>query len=182
MPSPQTSNSATRDHLTGLWNRESLLSLLFPETDRVQRMGTPLGFLLLDIDRFARINADYGQEVGDKILMELASRIRRYMRSYDLVGRCGDDEFLIALPGCNTSHSLQLASRIRTVLLRQPFTAGRDMIHLTVSIGLAQSRGRSPLVVLREAERALAEAKREGRDCDREYLPPAQQPCTLKLA
>jgi diguanylate cyclase (GGDEF)-like protein len=173
---------ATRDHLTGLWNRESLLSLLFPETDRVQRMGTPLGFLLLDLDNFAAINAEYGQEAGDTLLMELASRIRRYMRSYDLIGRCGDDEFLVALPGCNTAQSLQLASRIRTVVLRPPFSAGRDMVTLTASIGLAQSRGRSPLVVLREAERALADAKREGRNCEHEYLTPQQQACDLKLA
>lgn len=175
---------ATRDHLTGLWNRESLLSLLFPETDRVQRMATPLGFLLLDLDHFARINADYGQDAGDQILMELASRIRRYMRSYDLIGRCGDDEFLIALPGCNATHSVQLASRIRTIVLRPPFSVGRDILSLTASIGLAQSRGRSPLVVLREAERALTEAKRDGRNCEREYLPAVQQqhPGELRLA
>jgi diguanylate cyclase (GGDEF)-like protein len=169
---------ATCDHLTGLWNRESLLSLLFPETDRVQRMGTPLGFLLLDLDDFARINADYGQEAGDKVLIELAGRIRRYMRSYDLIGRCGGDEFLIALPGCNADHALQLASRIRTMVLRPPFSVGREMISLTASIGLAQSRGRSPLVVLREAERALADAKREGRNCEREFPSAIQQQTT----
>ncbi len=103
-------------------------------------MGTPLGFLLLDLDHFARMNAEYGQEAGDKILIELAGRIRRYMRSYDLIGRCGGDEFLIALPGCNSDHALQLASRIRTMVLRPPFSVGREMISLTASIGLAQSR------------------------------------------
>lgn len=160
------------DNLTGLWNRESLLSLLFPETDRVQRMNTPLTFLLLDLDHFARINAEYGYEAGDKILQELADRLRRYMRSYDLIGRCGEDEFLMALPGCTSSQALKLARRIRTSLLHRPFAAGRDMITLTASIGIAQSRGRSPLVVLREAERALANAKLEGRACEREYVAP----------
>lgn len=163
---------ASHDRLTGLWNRESLLSMLFPETDRVQRMATPLAFLLLDIDSFARVNADYGYEAGDKILWQLANRLRRYMRSYDLLGRFGEDEFLLALPGCNSHQARHLASRIRTILLRKPFDAGHDFITLNASIGLAQSRGRSPLVVLREAERALATAKLEGRNCEREYTPP----------
>lgn len=164
-----------RDNLTSLWNRESLLSLLFPETDRVQRIGTPLGFLLLDLDHFARVNAEYGYEAGDKILHQFADRLRRYMRSYDLIGRCGEDEFLIALPGCTSSDARKLASRIRNVLLRRPFAAGREMITLTASIGIAESRGRSPLVVLREAERALASAKLEGRNCEREFIAPLQK-------
>jgi diguanylate cyclase (GGDEF)-like protein len=166
---------ASHDNLTGLLNRESLLRLLFPETDRVQRFGNPLALLLLDLDRFAGVNNDYGYEAGDRILQELANRLRRYLRSYDLIGRCGEDEFLIALPGCNSSQALHLASRIRTILLRRPFDAGRDMVTITTSIGLAQSRGRSPLVVLREAERALANAKLEGRNCEREYVPPNQR-------
>jgi len=163
---------ASHDRLTGLWNRESLLSLLFPETDRAQRMSTPLAFLLLDIDSFARINADYGYEAGDKILQELARRLRRYMRSYDLLGRFGEDAFLVALPGCNSHQAQHLAGRIRTIMLRKPLDAGHDFVTLTASIGLAQSRGRSPLIVLREAERALAVAKLEGRNCEREYTPP----------
>lgn len=165
---------ASHDGLTGLWNRESLLSLLFPETDRVQRLGTPLAFLLMDLDDFARVNADYSYQAGDKILHEVAARLRRYMRSYDLLGRFGEDAFLLALPGCNPHQARHLAERIRTIMLRRPFAAGPDAITLTASIGLAQSRGRSPLVVLREAERALSEAKREGRNCERDYAPPRQ--------
>lgn len=163
---------SSHDRLTGLWNRESLLSMLFPETDRVQRMSTPLAFLLLDIDFFARVNTDYGYEAGDKILQQLARRLRRYMRSYDLLGRFGEDEFLLALPGCNSYQARHLAGRIRTIMLRKPFDTGHDLITLTASIGLAQSRGRSPLVVLREAERALTSAKLEGRNCEREYTLP----------
>jgi diguanylate cyclase (GGDEF)-like protein len=173
---------AAHDRLTGLWNRESLLSLLFPETDRVQRMATPLAFMLLDVDSFARVNAEYGYEAGDKILQELASRLRRYMRSYDLLGRFGEDEFLLALPGCNSHQARDLAERIRTTMLRRPFDAGRDMITLTASIGLAQSRGRSPLVVLREAERALATAKLDGRNCEREYISPSDPKISLENA
>lgn len=159
------------DSLTGLWNRESILRLLFAETDRVQRMGTPLSFVLLDIDHFSRVNAEHGYEAGDKVLHEMAIRLRRYMRSYDLLGRSGNDEFLIALPGCNAHQARHLAMRIRTIMLHTPFAAADGHLKITVSIGLAQSRGRSPLVVMREAEQSLAIARREGRDREHEYLP-----------
>jgi two-component system, cell cycle response regulator len=160
---------ASHDSLTGLWNRESLLNLLFPETDRVQRMRTPLSLLLLDLDHFASINSEFGYETGDKILQELANRFRRFLRSYDLIGRCGEDEFLLALPGCTADQAASMALRLKQTVLRKPFPAGRDLITLTASMGIAQSKGRSPLVVLREVERALREAKASGRDAIREY-------------
>jgi len=160
---------ASHDSLTGLWNRESLLNLLFPETDRVQRMRTPLTLLLLDLDHFSRINSEFGYETGDKILQELANRFRRFLRSYDLIGRCGEDEFLIALPGCTADQAAMMALRLKQTVLQRPFSAGRDMVTLSASIGIAQSKGRSPLVVLREAERALRDAKASGRNAIREY-------------
>lgn len=155
---------ATHDSLTGLWNRESLLGMLFPETDRVQRMKTPLTLLIMDIDRFSNVNLDYGYEAGDGILQELANRFRRHLRSYDLIGRYGEDEFLIALPGCTSDQALALAIRMKKLILGKPFPVGRDMVTLTASMGIGQSHGRSPLVVLQEAERALAEAKLAGRN------------------
>jgi diguanylate cyclase (GGDEF)-like protein len=164
---------ATHDGLTGLWNREALISLIFQETDRVQRMKTPLSLMLLDLDSFSRINHDYGYETGDRILIEVASRFRRQLRSYDLIGRCGEDEFLIALPGCTLENALQLAGRIRQQILGRPFSTDNDATTLTASIGVAASRGRSPLVVLRDAERALAEAKLSGKDCVRGDPPEA---------
>ena len=164
---------ATHDSLTGLWNREALISLIFQETDRVQRMKTPLSLMLLDLDNFSRVNHDYGYETGDRILMEVASRFRRHLRSYDLIGRCGEDEFLIGLPGCTLESALCLAARIRKTILGSPFPTDGEGAAITASIGVAASRGRSPLVVLREAERALAEAKFSGKDCARGDTPEA---------
>ncbi|HVT97328.1 MAG TPA: diguanylate cyclase [Acidobacteriaceae bacterium] len=164
---------ATHDSLTGLWSREALISLIFQETDRVQRMKTPLSLMLLDLDDFSRINHDYGYETGDRILMEVASRFRRQLRSYDLIGRAGEDEFLLALPGCSLENALHLAGRIRETLLGRPFATDRKSAAITASIGVAASGGRSPMVVLREAERALAEAKLSGKDCARGDAPEA---------
>lgn len=155
---------STHDGLTGLWNREALLSLVFQETDRVQRMRTGLSLMLLDLDDFSRVNHDYGYQAGDRVLTELAGRFRRQMRSYDLIGRAGEDEFLLALPGCDLDNARLLAHRIRGTLLARPFAVGQEATTLTASFGLAVSRGRSPLVVLREAERALAEAKLAGKN------------------
>jgi two-component system, cell cycle response regulator len=161
---------ATHDPLTGMWNRDSLLRLLFSETDRVQRLKTPLSLMLLDIDQFGRVNQNHGYEAGDKILQELANRFRRYLRSYDLIGRCGEDEFLIALPGCTPEEALMLAARLKKNILHRPFPVGREQLSITASIGIADSKGRSPLVVLREAEQALAQAKLAGRNCERQYV------------
>ncbi len=163
----------THDGLTGLWNREALISLIFQETDRVQRMKTALSLMLLDLDDFSRVNHDYGYETGDRVLIELANRFRRQQRSYDLIGRCGEDEFLLALPGCNLESATLLADRIRTSILARPFALDHDATTLTASFGVAISRGRSPLVVLREAERALAEAKLAGKNCVRGAVPGA---------
>src|SRR5690242_2924655 len=154
LPSPQ-SVCQKRDKLTGLWTRDALLSQLFPETDRAQRMGTSLAFLLLDLDGFSQINAQHGRDAGDTVLQELGTRFRRFMRSYDLLGRVGGDRFLMVLPGCNSEHAQSLATRVRTVMLRRGFSANGQMITVSASLGIAQSRGRSPLVVLREAEQAL---------------------------
>jgi two-component system, cell cycle response regulator len=158
---------ATHDGLTGLWNREALLSQIFQETDRVQRMKTDLSLMLIDLDSFSRVNHDYGYEAGDGVLTGLANRFRRQLRSYDLMGRCGEDQFLLALPGCGRENALALAERIRTTILARPFAVGSEATTLTASFGIAVSRGRSPLVVLREAERALDEAKLTGKNCVR---------------
>ena len=160
---------ASHDNLTGLWNRESLLRLLFAETDRVQRLKTPLALVVLDLDHFSQVNIDHGYEAGDKILQELAKRFRRYLRSYDLVGRCGEDEFLVALPGCTSEEAYTMMQRLKRSILHRPFGVGRDVLTLTASAGISHSLGRSPLVVLREAERALANAKLNGRNCERQY-------------
>ncbi len=159
---------ATHDAMTGLLNRESMLKALFQETDRAQRMKTPLAYLLLDIDAFSGINLNYGYDLGDRLLQELAGRLKRHLRSYDLAGRYGEDEFLIALPGCAPDNLIPMAERMRKFVLDKPFDIGKERFNITASIGAAHSMGRSPLVVLREAERALAQAKMEGRNCIRE--------------
>jgi diguanylate cyclase (GGDEF)-like protein len=165
---------ASHDTLTGLLNRDAMMRLLFQETDRVQRMRTPLTFMLLDLDKFSEINIEFGYGTGDAVLREFAQRLKRYLRSYDILGRCGEDEFLIGLPGCSADQSVAMAERLQSSVLEKPYHIHRDVLTITASIGVAGSRGRSPLIVLREAERALANAKVAGRNCIRSYSQPVQ--------
>lgn len=156
------SRNAEHDRLTGVYNREGLLSLLFRETDRVQRMRSPLSLLLLDIDDFGHWNSRLGIEACDGMLCQMVNRIERMLRSYDLLGRTGKDEFLIALPGCPLVNAVTLAERLRLEAFSSPYRVGPESIRLSACFGIAQSHGRSPVVVLREAEQALAIAKQLG--------------------
>jgi len=164
---------ASHDSLTGLLNREAMMRLLFQETDRVQRMRTPLTLMLIDLDKFSDINADFGYATGDAVLREFAQRLRRYLRSYDILGRCGEDEFLVGLPGCMIDQAIAMAERLLSTVLEKPYHIHRDVLSATASVGIATSRGRSPLIVLREAERALGNAKLAGRHCVRAFNQPA---------
>lgn len=155
---------AERDRLTGTLNRDAILSILFRETDRVQRMNYGLCVILLDLDDFGHWNSELGIEACDDLLRRVAQRIQSLLRSYDMLGRMGDDEFLIALPGCSAVNAVLLAERLRSDIFEVPFEIGGRSIRLSACFAVAESKGRSPVVVLREAEQALHEARLRGPD------------------
>lgn len=150
------------DHLTGVFNREAMVGLLFRETDRAQRMSNPLSLLLFDVDDFGHWNSRLGSRACDELLRQVASRSANLLRSYDLLGRHSEDTFLAALPGCSTASAESLAQRIRNEVFYKPFRVAGDSIRLSACFGISSSHGRSPLVVLCEAENALASAKTTG--------------------
>jgi diguanylate cyclase (GGDEF)-like protein len=153
---------AEMDHLTGVYNRETLLAMLFRETDRVQRMKSSLCMILFDIDDFGHWNSRLGVDACDELLRLVVNRANRLLRSYDLIGRPGMDEFLIALPGCSFGNAVMLAERLRIDVFSSPYHVSGEAIRLSACFGLAESHGRSPMVVLREAEQALQMAKAMG--------------------
>jgi two-component system cell cycle response regulator len=152
----------SHDPLTGTWRREAILDLIFKETDRVQRLQTPFSILLTDIDGFGGLNLKYSSNAGDTLLKLLATRLRRQLRSYDTIGRYADDEFVIMLPGCSAIEAAAKAERIRVAVANRPFIVNGNAISMTTCLSVAVSSGRSPLIVLREAERALSLAKQQG--------------------
>lgn len=160
---------STHDVLTGVWNRESMLGVLFQETDRVQRMQLPLAIALLDLDGFDRLKLDYGPAICNRLLQLVADRLKRYLRSYDLVGRYGEDEFLLGFPGCNAERAVAAVERLKRAIFLRSFDVHGQSLALAASFGIALSKGRSPLVVLREAEQAVGACRRAGGDCIRLY-------------
>lgn len=151
--------NAQMDHLTGIYNRETLLSMLFRETERVQQQKSSLCMILFDIDDFGHWNSRLGADACDELLCQMVERTMRLLRSYDMMGRVGKDEFLIALPGCSSVNAVMMSERIRTDVFCSPFHVVGEAIRLSACFGISVSHGRSPVVVLLEAEEALAAAK-----------------------
>lgn len=171
--------NAQIDRLTGVYNRETMLSLLFRETDRVQRMKSSLCVILFDVDDFGHWNSRLGTEACDELLCQVATRATRLLRSYDLLGRPGKDEFLMALPGCTSVNAVLMAERLRVDVFSTPFRVNGDAIRLSACFGIANSLGRSPVVVLREAEQALLIAKAIGPEsiqCAGDFPEPSAAP------
>lgn len=154
--------NAQLDGLTGVYNREALLSLMFRETDRALRTKTSLSLILFDIDDFGHWNSRLGAEACDELLCHVVTRTTRLLRSYDVLGRPGMDEFLVVLPGCAVNDATMLAERLRMDVFSTPFRAAGEAIRLSACFGIAASNGRSPVVVLREAEQALLRARAAG--------------------
>ncbi|MFZ0304822.1 MAG: diguanylate cyclase [Terracidiphilus sp.] len=174
--------NAQLDRLTGVYNREALLAMLFRETDRVQRHNTAMCLVLFDVDDFGHWNSRLGVDTCDELLCQIVARTNRLLRSYDLLGRPGMDEFLITLPGCGIANAQMLAERLKLEVFSQPFRVTGESIRLSACFGISSSQGRSPVVVLREAEEALARAKQTGPEtiqCFGESTRPPAAPVTF---
>jgi two-component system, cell cycle response regulator len=158
---------ATHDSLTGLVNRAEIIDRLRSEIDRSNREGSSVGVLIADIDHFKMVNDTFGHEEGDHVLVEIASRMRATLRSYDAVGRYGGEEFLIILPGCDEQKAAQQAERLRLAIAERPLILTEGSISVTVSIGaIAKECGSydSPSCLVRAADEALYRAKAAGRN------------------
>lgn len=160
----QNAQDAEQDPLTGTYNRNALMRSLFRETDRAQRMNTELCLILFDIDDFGHWNARLGAAACDQLLARVVERVGRLLRTYDLLGRVGKDEFLAGLPGCSAMNGVTLAERMRAEVFGEPYAAVGRMARLSACFAVVPTRGRSPVVVLREAEEMLRLAKADGPD------------------
>ena len=160
---------ATVDSLTGLPNRSAILNTLAVEINRAAREGTSISVCLTDLDHFKRINDTYGHAVGDIVLQEAGTRLQAHMRSYQAVGRLGGEEFLMLLPNCDATAAQLVVNRARMAVSRTPIVAHGEEIRLTCSFGVTtfapDDTRIDPLTVIQTADRALYDAKANGRDC-----------------
>lgn len=158
---------ATKDWLTKLWNRSSILDILVRELARSEREARPVGVVLMDLDHFKAVNDTFGHFAGDAVLKEAAARMLSATRQYDSVGRYGGEEFLIILPGCDEQSTASLADRVRLQIAKDKVISGETALSLTASFGAttappglkATAEG-----LIRKADEAMYLAKKLGRN------------------
>ena len=158
---------ATRDFLTGIWNRGMITEKLDEEISRAARVNGSLGVIMCDIDHFKKINDTHGHPTGDSVLIEVALRMQETLRAYDRLGRFGGEEFLIVMPDASEEGVAALAERIRSGVSGTTIETPSGPVSVTVSLGTVvrmMEQDTNLKALIDEADRALYRAKNGGRD------------------
>ena len=157
---------ATTDSLTGLSNRRNFLGAAGLAMESFRRYHRPLALLVLDIDHFKKINDTYGHATGDQVLVAVADTLRSVLRSADLCGRFGGEEFVCLLPETTETEARIVAERLRRSLAEQSVATAEGTVRFTASIGLtvADVSDVSVESLLQRADAAMYEAKKAGRN------------------
>jgi two-component system, cell cycle response regulator len=161
----QLAEHASTDPLTGLSNRRHIEPQLVGEIARAKRHQTRFSILMADLDHFKRVNDQYGHDVGDEVLREVACRIRALLRTEDRPARWGGEEFLVLLTDTDAGQAAVVADKLRQAIADQVVESSGGRIPITISVGVAAYAGeKEPLEIIKRADRALYRAKAEGRN------------------
>ncbi|NSW90617.1 MAG: diguanylate cyclase [Firmicutes bacterium] len=153
---------AETDFLTGFFNKRALRNILVNELERKIRYGIPLAVIFLDIDNFKCYNDTFGHVAGDVVLQKTAEIIKNSIRTVDIAGRYGGEEFVIILPGTKEEGAVAVAERIRKTIEIYPFQHHK----VTASLGIALAKNSDSVdTLLKRADQSLYQAKRQGKNC-----------------
>jgi diguanylate cyclase (GGDEF)-like protein len=159
---------ASRDELTGISNRRTILEVLETEFGRARRYKRPLSVVCVDLDHFKTINDTYGHAVGDDALQALCAQLRGTIRAHDSLGRIGGDEFLMVLPETSAADAEIISNRL-VLQCRQAAIHSKDgrSVKLTVSLGIAswpEQDANDARELIKRGDEALYRAKNAGRN------------------
>jgi diguanylate cyclase (GGDEF)-like protein len=162
----QVSRQAITDDLTGLANHGHFQELLGAEVEQVRRYHHPLGLIMMDIDDFKSINDTYGHQQGDLVLKRVARVLADSSREVDYPARYGGEELAVILPHTDLDGAHAIAERIRMAIetLRVPRIDNQGMLKITASLGVATSTDGDKDALIAQADAALYEAKRKGKN------------------
>lgn len=158
-------HEAGLDHLTGLANRQRIMTLLSNSFSTRQRDNIPLSVIMADLDLFKWVNDTYGHQVGDQVLQAIAARIESAVREKDVIGRYGGEEFIVVLANKTLEQASQIAERIRAQVGDTPIKTRNIVIQMTISLGVAEARDSDSVEkLISRADAALYRAKKNGRN------------------
>ncbi|WP_461257076.1 GGDEF domain-containing response regulator, partial [Treponema sp. R80B11-R83G3] len=153
------------DSLTGIYNRRHFIELADADIKRAIRMNQEIYFAMLDIDFFKNVNDTFGHDAGDVVLKEISNIVQKTIRSYDLFGRFGGEEFIILFTVIDKTEAYNIAERIRKNIEQNVINYENNEIRLTISIGIAQLiKDHTLETVIKNSDKALYKAKNSGRN------------------
>jgi diguanylate cyclase (GGDEF)-like protein len=157
---------ATHDPLTNILNRRGIELLASHEFSKLKRLKADISAVMIDIDHFKQVNDRYGHSAGDAVLSEFANLIKNNLRSVDIFGRTGGEEFLIILPNTNLEQTMFFAERFRTLVAEHVFLVNSTPIHITASLGVANSFSENLNLdhLMLITDQALLQSKQNGRN------------------
>lgn len=159
------SRQAMFDALTGAMSRPAIEQRLKTAVAEAHHSGRPLSVVFFDIDKFKRINDEFGHRVGDSCLRYITQRTRNRLRAYDMVGRFGGDEILVVLPDTRLNEALGVAENLRSAVNCRPLSIDGHSLEASLSLGVAElAAGESAEHLLERADEALYASKSAGRD------------------
>lgn len=159
---------SSTDVLTGLLNRRALIGRLIVEAERAKRYGSEFSLILCDIDRFKEINDEFGHITGDGVLQMVSEVLKKSLRSSDIVGRYGGDEFMVLLPQTSLQGAREFAERIRSSVEGTDYAGGGVTVGVSLSLGVTNFESAIEDVsingLIKRADMALYTSKKTGRN------------------